>query len=352
MGSSHDSYLRKPKQRVKSYLFDALLENTPDHIYFKDLDSRFIAISRSLSRWMGLKDPAEAIGRTDFDIFTQEHAQQAYDDEQRIIRTGEPLLNIEEKETWPDGRVTWVSTSKMPLRDEKGEIVGTFGISRDITERKRIEEERARLWRDLEYRNAQLQAVAEISLMTSGTLDPEELSQQAVDLIRERFDLYYVGLFLVEEAAMADAPPGSWAYLQAGTGEAGREMKRQRQRLEVGGNSMVGQCIATGETRSMSDLDQEAVRFANPLLPETRSELALPLISRSRTIGALTIQSTKKAAFTKEDVAIFQTMGRLLANAIENARLFKQAQETLEEITAIQRRYVREGWSRYLEPKK
>ncbi len=352
MSRSHDSSSQETEPFVKSYLLDALLENVPDHVYFKDRDSRFIAVSRSLANWIGLKDPAEAIGRTDFDIFTEEHARQAYEDEQRIIQTGEPLVGIEEKETWPDGHETWVSTTKMPLRDEKGEIAGTFGISRDITRQKQVEEERARLWRALEHRNAQLQAVAEISLMTSGTLDPEELSRQAVELIRDRFNLYYVGLFLVEEAETVDAVAGRWAYLQAGTGEAGRELKRQRYRLEAGGNSMVGQCIATGQVLSMSDLDEGVPHFVNPLLPETRSELALPLISRNKTIGALTVQSTEKAAFTPEDISIFQTMARQLANAIENARLFKQAQETLEEITAIQRRYVREGWSRYLEPKK
>jgi GAF domain-containing protein len=115
---------------------------------------------------------------------------------------------------------------------------------------------------------------------------------------------------------------------------------------------MVGQCIAHGEAYRMSDLGEKVVRFANPLLPETRSELALPLICRGKTIGALTIQSTEEAAFTEEDMAIFQTMAGQLANAIANARLFEQAQQALEEITAIQRRYIREGWSKYLDRKK
>ena len=337
------------QQAIKEYLLDALLESTPDHIYFKDLDSRFIQISRSLSQWMGLSHPTEATGRSDFDFFGQEHAQPAYEDEQQIIQTGEPLVGFEEKETWPDGHETWVSTSKMPLRDRAGEIVGTFGISRDITERKLAEVERARLWRALEQRNAQLQAVAEVSLMTSSTLDPKELIEQAVALIGERFGLYYVGLFLVEEAAAAHASPENWAYLQAGTGKAGREMKRQRQKLKVGGNSMVGQCIANGEAYRMSDLGEEVVRFANPLLPEAQSELALPLTSHGKTIGALSIQSTEETAFTREDVAIFRTMAGQLANAIENARLFKAAQDALEEIRAMQRRYIREGWSKYLD---
>ncbi|MGA2642627.1 MAG: PAS domain S-box protein, partial [Spirochaetia bacterium] len=126
--------------RERIPLMDALEENLPDKVYFKDRQSRFIDISRSHARLFNLKNPTEAIGKTDFDFFTEEHARKAFDDEQMIIRTGEPIVNQEEKETWPDRPDTWVLTTKMPLRDKQGNIVGTFGISRDITERKRAEE--------------------------------------------------------------------------------------------------------------------------------------------------------------------------------------------------------------------
>ncbi len=343
---------QEAEQKLAASLLAALLESIPDHIYFKDLNSRFLQISRSLAGWIGLGDPAQAIAHTDFDFFTEEHATAALYDEQRIIHTGVPLLNVEEKETWPDRTETWVSTSKLPLRDAEGAVVGTFGISRDITERKLAELERDRLWQALAQRNAQLQAVAEISLMTSSILDPEELIARAVELIGQRFGLYYVGLFLVQEAPTVDTAAGSWASLRAGTGEAGLEMKRQGQKLKVGGSSMIGQCIAQGQAYRVPDLHQDVVRFANPLLPETRSELALPLTSRGKTIGALTIQSTAESAFSDQDLAIFQTVAGQLANAIENARLFDQTQASLEEIKAIQRQYIREGWSRYLDRRK
>ncbi len=121
-------------------LLHALLETLPDSIYFKDLHSRFIRVNQALANKNGLESPIELIGLTDFDRFTIEHAQQAYDDEQRIIRTGKSLVDVEEKETWPDGRITWVSSTKIPLRNAAGHIMGTFGISRDVTERKRAEE--------------------------------------------------------------------------------------------------------------------------------------------------------------------------------------------------------------------
>jgi GAF domain-containing protein len=101
-------------------------------------------------------------------------------------------------------------------------------------------------------------------------------------------------------------------------------------KLEVGGTSMVGWCVANAKARIALDVGKEAVRFENPLLPETRSEMALPLISRGRVIGAMTIQSTKAAAFSEEDIATLQTMADQLANAIENARLFEETQRLVQ----------------------
>ncbi len=115
-------------------LLHTLMENTPDHIYFKDTESRFIRINRSLADQFGLKNPTDAVHKTDFDFFTREHAQQAYQDEQDVIESGKPMEGKQEKETWPDEQDTWVSTTKVPIRDRDGRIIGTCGISRDITE--------------------------------------------------------------------------------------------------------------------------------------------------------------------------------------------------------------------------
>ena len=116
----------------EQFLLHALMNNITDHVYFKDRESRFIRITMDQAQHFGLSDPDQAVGKTDFDYFSEEHARQAYQDEQEIIQTGKPITK-EEKETWPDQPDTWVSTTKMPLRDERGEIVGTFGISHDIT---------------------------------------------------------------------------------------------------------------------------------------------------------------------------------------------------------------------------
>jgi signal transduction histidine kinase/ActR/RegA family two-component response regulator/HAMP domain-containing protein len=194
---------------------------------------------------------------------------------------------------------------------------------------------------ELERRAMQFRTAAEVSRAASSILDIEGLLSRTVELIADRFNLYYAGLFLLDEA-------GEWAVLRAGTGEAGRQMMAQGHRLEVGGVSMVGWCTANAQARIALDVGEEAVRFDNPLLPDTRSELALPLISRGQVMGTLDVQSTEEAAFDEADIAVMQTMADQLANAIENARLFRRAEDSVEEISRLHQRYLQQEWQDYL----
>ena len=139
-------------------LLRALLDTIPDHIYFKDTKSRFLRINQALSDFFKLNSSEEAIGKTDFDFFTKEHAQPAFDVEQKIIQTDKPIIGLVEKKTRSNGRTTWASTTKLPLKDADGKIMGTFGISRDITEQKNAEEELKQHTADLEKTKTQLEA--------------------------------------------------------------------------------------------------------------------------------------------------------------------------------------------------
>ncbi len=125
-------------------LFETLMEETPDRIYIKDTKSRFISVSRMLAEIHGCENRHDLEGKTDFDLFTDEHAQQAYDDEQEILRTGKPIINKVEKETFPDGRIGWASTTKSPVHLQSGRVVGIMGISRDVTAEKLAQEQVAR----------------------------------------------------------------------------------------------------------------------------------------------------------------------------------------------------------------
>ena len=121
-------------------LLSTFMESLPDHIYFKDMAGRFTRVNKAQANWLQVDSPDDVIGKTDFDYFTKEHADQARKDEEFIMKTRHPITGQEEMETWPGGRVTWVTTTKMPLFDSEGEIFGTFGVSRDITEKKEAEQ--------------------------------------------------------------------------------------------------------------------------------------------------------------------------------------------------------------------
>jgi PAS domain S-box-containing protein len=159
VGIGHDITERKQAEAALHHeqtLMATLMDNIPAAIYFKDAASRFLRVNRAHSRKFGLSDPAQLTGKSDTDFFSGEHAQQALADEQEIIRTGQSLLNVEEKETWMDGTVSWVLTTKLPLRDATGRVIGTCGISLDITERKRVEQALAERTEEVFQRNQEL----------------------------------------------------------------------------------------------------------------------------------------------------------------------------------------------------
>ncbi len=216
---------------------------------------------------------------------------------------------------------------------------------------------------DLERRLVQIRTAAEITgtINRGGVTVPlRTLLPQVCELILDRFDLYYVGIFLIERGERWTATGGGisagergllasrlareYAVLASGTGEAGEAMLAEGHKLEVGGESMIGWCTANRQARIALDVGKEAVRFSNPHLPETRSEIALPILSREEVLGAITIQSNEESAFDKDDVTVLQSIADNLASAIENARLFTETQASLDEIQTLHRQYLESAW--------
>jgi len=191
---------------------------------------------------------------------------------------------------------------------------------------------------ELERRTAEIRTAAEISRSIGGMLAPKKLLSETATLILERLNLYYVGIFMVDESTR-------YAVLQVGTGEAGKSMVATHHKLPIGESSMVGWAISHRQARIALDVGKEPIRFANPLLPNTHSELALPLISKDRSIGAITIQSEKPDAFDQEDILILQSIADTLAVGYENAVLFEETQKSLDEMRVSQKDYVNRAWS-------
>ncbi|WKZ34894.1 MAG: GAF domain-containing protein [Anaerolineales bacterium] len=183
---------------------------------------------------------------------------------------------------------------------------------------------------DLQRHATLLKAAARAARNITTILDPYELFQRTVNIICDEFGFYYAGVFLLDDRK-------EYAVLRAGRGEAGRAMINEDHRLAVGGNSMIGACIANRQGRIALDVGTEAVFFENPHLPKTRSEMALPLIVGDEVIGALTVQSTEEAAFHDEDIAALQTMADQLAVAIQNANLHRQAERRSRLLKAANR---------------
>lgn len=217
-------------------------------------------------------------------------------------------------------------------RNEIGKLAGSINTALDGFEKTQTA---------TQNRLNQIRAVSEISRTVTSVLDPQALTSEVVELVKDRFNLYYVGAFLLDEKS-------EYAVLLAGSGNAGKTMVSAGHRLAVGGTSMIGWCTANRKARIALDVGKEAVRFENPNLPLTRSELAIPIISRYQVFGALSLQSEQVNAFNDEDIQIFQGIADSMAIALENGRLFQESQSAINEIQKLNRAYIQSSWQEQL----
>jgi PAS domain S-box-containing protein len=214
-----------------------------------------------------------------------------------------------------------------------GEVPPVFiGFLRDITELKHTGEA-------LKQRAAQFEALAQVTQAITSIRDLKELLPHITSVISEKFGFYHVGIFLMDEV-------NEYAVLSAANSEGGRKMLERRHRLRVGAEGIVGNVTSTGEPRIAMDVGQDPVFFNNPELPDTHSEMALPLKSEGRIVGALDVQSTERGVFSDEDVQMLSLLASQVSLAIENARLFDETRSALAEAEIVTRQFTREAWGR------
>lgn len=204
----------------------------------------------------------------------------------------------------------------------------------------RLESLQTTLEQQVQERTKQLKASNDVARVAASSLDPDELLTRVVDLFPEQFGYYYAAVYLLDSSE-------KWADLNHATGEAGRVLKQNHHRLEVSGKSMVGWAIRERSVRIAQSTAEEKLRFENPLLPYTRSEIALPLVTGNRVIGALDVQSTREADFGPDVIETMRNMASQVTVALENARLFQEAQLVIKEMQAVQQQYLLEGWTAF-----
>jgi GAF domain-containing protein len=197
----------------------------------------------------------------------------------------------------------------------------------------------------LEKRATQLQTVSSVARAIAAVKDLDSLLPEITRLVSEQFGFYHAGIFLIDEA-------NEYAILQAANSEGGRRMLNRRHQLRLDETSIVGYATSRGEPRVALDVGTDAVFFNNPDLPETRSEMALPLQAGGQTIGALDVQSTETNVFSQEDINVLTTLADQVAIAIENARLFGESRSALSESQITIEKYVKQAWGSFAQQAK
>ncbi len=223
--------------------------------------------------------------------------------------------------------------------DEIGNLAASFNSMADQLQGVigNLESRVSERTQDLERQSLRLRTAAEVARDAASSRSPDELLERAAALIRDRFNLYHSGIFLLDDKK-------EYAVLRASPTEAGHKMLENNHRLRVGEEGIVGRAAATGEPRIALDTGADPIYFNNPLLPATRSEMALPLKSNEGIIGVLDIQSDQPEAFTQDDIAIMQVMADQMATAIERSRLLVQVQASLREMERTYGGFVEQSW--------
>jgi PAS domain S-box-containing protein len=287
---------------------EQILDSIPLGILVTDLNGRVIGVNSALRELLSYGN-GELLGKTISSLCTDA----SISDDQNALRD----IACGKRHGPYIAELLAHSGEKIPVEVYPGAVCSQTGNTINAIFTFKSLSEEMKLLKNLQRRNMQLLASSEVARAATQIHEQQELLTRCVDLVRTHFGFYYAAMFLIDDA-------GEWATLHAATGEAGHQLLGQRHKLGVGSQSMVGWVTANNAARIALDVGQEAVRFDNPLLPKTRSEMALPLRVRGEVIGALDVQSTSLNAFTEEDIQTIQMMADQVAIAIDNARLFSQ----------------------------
>jgi len=310
--------------RAERNLLRVLIDNLPDFVYVKDAESRFLVGNAALAKLMGAATPDELLGKTDFDFYPQGLAEKFHQDEQRVIQTGQPLLNVEEPARDAQGNPVWLATTKVPLRDADGKVIGIVGIGHDITQRKRVEEE---IRHSLEH----LQLMNRVLMAAASTLDPHQVLEaictelaQALDLPQAAFALFTEdrqALRVVAEYCRSDRPSGLGAVIPVANNPATQEV------LATHAPVIIPNAQTDARTAPVHDLHRTR---------GTVTLMIVPLLVRDQIVGTLGLDATEPREFTEEEISLVQAVTAIAGQALENSRLYEAVQKELAERKRIE----------------
>ena len=314
-------------------LLRSVIDTTSDWILVKDRNYRYVMANQAFAYEYGRMTPEQMVGKDDYDLGTpaeliegnpEKGIRGFRTDDREVMEQGKMLHNPYDPATFRDGTLHIFDSRKYPLRDASGNIIGVLGYARDVTEVYQAQEQ-------IRKRAAELATVAEVSVASAQNLELATLLQNVSDLTKERFGLYHAHIYLLDEA-------GEHLVLAAGAGEAGRAMQAKGHQIALANQrSLVARAARTREGVIANDVTVEPDFLPNPLLPDTRSELAVPMIVGEEVIGVLDVQADMPDRFTDQDVLIKTTLAEQIAVAVQNARLFQQQVETAEQLRSIDR---------------
>ncbi len=308
------------------FRYRAIVEDQTEMINRSTLDGTVTFVNNAYAR---LHDrlPGEIIGKK-YSEFMSEASVKKLAKIRASLTIERPVSTSVSSHKKKEGKRLWIEWRDRLIFDSENNPFEYQAVGRDITEQRQAEDELKGFAANLERRALQLQVAAEIARDAISIRELDNLLIRAVNLARDRFNFYHVAVFLVDEASR-------YAVLKAASGKVGREMMERGHRLKIGEVGIVGNVAATGEPHIALDVGIDSIHHAQPLLPDTRSELALPLKVSQHIIGVLDVQSEKDAAFDVDDIQIIQTMADQLAIAIDNLRLLDEVQHRANELESL-----------------